>query len=103
MKYVGSLIWGAVLGAAAVMLSNAFVPIGPILAAIGGGTGVWLLGKKWGLRRYKVVAAVTWLLVVWRAIVWGVGGEHLIQLDNTGLIFLFVGWGALLAAVSLSQ
>lgn len=103
MKYIGSLIWGGMLGAAAVMLNNAFDPFGLILAAIGGGIGIWIIGKAWGFRRYKVIAALAWLLVVWRAIVWGVGGEHLVQLDNTGLVFLFAGWISLLVAVSITQ
>lgn len=102
MKLIGSLVWGGIFGVAAVLLHSAFLPFGLILSLLGSGIGIWLVGRTWGLRRYKVLASFAWILVAWRAIAWGVGGERLVQLDTTGVVFIFVGWIVLLLVVSLN-
>lgn len=97
MKLIGSLVYGAILGAAAVLLHNAYQPWGLALSLLGTGVGIWLIGRAWGLRRYKFSAALIWAAVILRAGTLGVGNELLI-LGNTagnalvvgGLITLFI-------------
>ncbi len=99
MRYVGALIWGAVLGGAAVMIYTAFPPSGLILALAGSGVGVWLIGKSWGMRRYKVLASLMWGYVVLRGGTPGVGGELLVQGNTLGNALVFAGIGTLAIAV----
>jgi hypothetical protein len=84
MKLFGSFLWGGILGAAAVLLHSAYVPFGILLALLGSGIGIWLVGRAWGLRRYKVLAAIGWAIVTWRGGSPGVGGELLVQGNFAG-------------------
>lgn len=99
MKLLGSFLWGGILGAAAVLLHSAYVPIGVLLALLGSGVGIWLLGRAWGLRRYKVLAAIAWALVTLRAGSPGVGGELLVQGNFAGNALVVAGLAMLLIAV----
>lgn len=99
MKLIGSLIWGGVLGAAAVLLHSAYLPFGLILALLGSGVGIWLLGRAWGLRRYKVLAAIGWALVTLRGGSPGVGGELLVQGNFAGNALVVGGFAMLVLAV----
>ncbi len=101
MKYIGSLIWGAVLGAAAVIIHNAFVPVGLILALLGTGVGIWAIGKAWGLRRYRVLAVLVWAGVVIRGALSGVGGELLVVGNIAGNTLIFAGVATLALAIAL--
>ena len=100
MKLVGAFIWGAILGAAAVLLHSAYVPFGLILALLGSGVGVWLVGRKWGLRRYKFLAAVGWVLVTLRGGTSGVGGELLVQGNFAGNALVVGGFVMLIFVVA---
>lgn len=101
MRYIGSLIWGAVLGAAAVMIHNAFVPVGLIIAVLGTGVGIWLIGRAWGMRRYRVLAALVWGYVALRGGLSGVGGELLVQGNNAGNTLIYAGVATLALAIAL--
>ena len=103
MKYIGSLIWGAVLGAAAVMIHNAFVPIGLIIAVVGSFVGIWLIGKEWGMRRFKVLAALAWAYVALRGGTSGVGGELLVQGNVAGNTLIYAGVATLALAIALQS
>lgn len=100
MKFVGSFIWGGVLGAAAVLLHSAYVPFGLVLALLGSGVGVWLIGKAWGMRRYKVLAAIAWALVTLRGGSPGIGGELLVQGNFAGNALVVAGFAMLVFAVT---
>ena len=100
MKLVGSFIWGVILGAAAVLLHSAYVPFGLLLALIGSGVGIWLLGRAWGMRRYKVLAAIGWALMIWRSGLPGVGGELLVQGNFAGNALVVAGFAMLVIAVT---
>lgn len=99
MKLVGSLVWGTILGAAAVLLHGAYVPFGLILALLGSGTGIWLLGRAWGMRRYKILAAIGWALAVLIGGSPGVGGELLVQGNFSGNALVIAGLAVLVLAV----
>lgn len=101
MKLVGSFIWGGVLGAAAVLLHSAYVPFGLVLALLGSAIGIWIIGRAWGLRRYKVLAAIGWTLVTLRGSLPGIGGELLIQGNFAGNALVVAGFAMLLFVVSV--
>ena len=100
MKLVGAFIWGAILGAAAVLLHSAYLPFGLILALLGSGVGVWLVGRKLGLRRYKFLATVGWVLVTLRGGTSGVGGELLVQGNFAGNALVVGGFVMLVFVVA---
>jgi hypothetical protein len=100
MKLIGSLIWGGILGAAAVLLHSAYVPFGLILALLGSGIGIWLIGRMWGLRRYKVISAMSWALVALRAGSPSVGGELLVQGNFAGNALVVGGFAMLVTAIA---
>lgn len=99
MKLVGAFVWGGVLGAAAVLLHGAYVPFGLILALLGSGLGIWLLGRGWGLRRYKVLAAIGWAFATLIGSSPGVGGELLVQGNFAGNALVIAGLAMLVFAV----
>lgn len=101
MKLLASLAWGIVLGAAAVLLHDAYVPFGLVIAILGSSMGVWLVGRMWGRRRYKVAAVFAWLGLVLRAGSLGAGNELLVQGNITGNALVVGGFLVLLAVASL--
>jgi hypothetical protein len=100
MRAFGSLLWGAILGAAAVLLHSAFVPFGVLLALLGSGVGIWLIGRAWGARRYKVLAGFGWAFMTWRGGAPGVGGEILVQGNFAGNALVVAGFAMLIVAVA---
>lgn len=98
---MASLIWGAVLGAAAVLIHNAILPVGLIIAVLGTAVGIWSLGKAWGMRRYKVFASLVWAYVALRGGTSGVGGELLVQGNMAGNTLIYAGLATLALAIAL--
>jgi hypothetical protein len=84
VNFVASLLAGIVFGFAAVLLHDVYFPFGVILSLIGSATGVWLLGRAYGRRRYKFIAILGWLGVVLNASAPGVGNELLVQGNAAG-------------------
>ena len=101
MKLILSLAYGVVLGAASVLLHNAYQPWGLALSLLGTGVGIWLIGRAWGLRRYKFFAALTWSAVILRAGTLGVGNELLVLGNTTGNALVIGGLLTLFVAVSI--
>lgn len=101
MKLVASLFFGALTGACAVLLHNFAPPFGPILSFLGTLLAIWALGRKFGKRSYKLIAALTWIYVFSKASMLGSGGELLVQGDNAGSALLFFGITALIIAIAL--
>lgn len=99
MKLIGSILWGVILGAAAVLLHDAYIPFGLILALLGTAIGVWLPGRSWGMRRYKVLTAIGWAAAVLIGGVPGVGGELLVQGNFAGNALVIAGLAAVVFAV----
>lgn len=99
MRYLYSAIFGAFVGFTAVILHNAWQPIGFILALILTYLGINLLGIKYYFRRFKVIAALSWLIVVLRAGNPGLGDELLIYGNTYGNLFLMLGFVAAVIAV----
>lgn len=99
MRLFGSFVWGAILGAAAVLLHDAYVPLGLILALLGSGVGVWMLGRAWRLRRYKILASIGWALAILVGGMPGVGGELLVQGNFAGNALVMAGLAVVVFAV----
>jgi hypothetical protein len=103
MRIILSLVYGFVLGAAAVLLHNAYQPWGLALSLIGSGLGIWLIGRAWGLRRYKFLAAFTWCALIFIASKPGVGGEILVLGNSMGNALVIGGFFTLCIAVSITD
>jgi len=101
MKLLFSIIAGALLGASATLLHTLVFPFGLIFILIGTGLGIWALGRMWRARKYKLVAAITWLYVVVQGATLGVGGELLIQGDLAGSLLVLLGTLTLVLSVFL--
>jgi hypothetical protein len=102
VKLLLSFIAGIVLGLAAVLLHDVAFPFGLILSLIGSGTGVWLLGRAYGKRRYKFVAILGWVGIVFNGAAPGVGNELLVQ-GNTAGSSLVLGGFIILVLASLAK
>ena len=67
MKYVYSLLIGGALGLGSVFIHSSFVPYGLVLSLASTVAGIWSIGRMWGGRTYKSLAAIAWLFVIVRA------------------------------------
>jgi hypothetical protein len=99
MRYLYSLIFGAFVGFSAVILHNAWQPLGLVLALLVTYLGIKLLGIKYYFRRFKIFAAAAWLFIVLRAGNPGVGDELLIYGNTYGNLFLILGFSAAVIAI----
>lgn len=101
MKLIYALVVGALLGASATLLHLLLFPLGLILGLLATVVGIWAVGRTWRLRRYKLLAAIAWLVVVVQGATLGVGGELLIQGDLAGSLLILWGTFALVLAIFL--
>ena len=101
MKLIASFLWGAVLGTAAIFLHGAYAPVGLLLALVGSAVGVWMIGRSWGKRYFKLLSMIGWFAIVIRASTLGVGGELLVQGNWAGNALVVGGLISLLIAVTV--
>jgi hypothetical protein len=101
MKLIYAVVFGALLGASATLLHLLLFPLGLILGLAATVVGIWAIGRTWRLRKYKVLAAGAWLVVVVQGATLGVGGELLIQGDLAGSLLILLGTFALVLAILL--
>ena len=101
MKYLSALLAGAVTAAAATLLHLYMPPFGIALAIIGTLTSIWSVGRIYGKRRFKVIAALGWSAIFLRASTFGSGKEIFVQGDNLGNAFFFLSFMALAIAIAL--
>jgi hypothetical protein len=101
MKIIYSVLVGALLGASATLLHLLIFPLGLILALGATVVGIWAIGRSWRLKKYKVLAAGAWLVVVVQGATLGVGGELLVQGDLAGSLLLLLGTLSLVLAIFL--
>lgn len=92
MKALTSLIFGALVGLAATLIHPTKAPFGVILALAASYLSIRWIGRYFGKKRYKLIALFGWFIVIIRAGTFGVGQELLIQGDNAGTAFLFIGF-----------
>ena len=101
MKYLSALLAGAVTAAAATLLHLFMPPFGIALAIIGTLTSIWSVGRIYGKRRFKVIAALGWSAIFLRASTFGSGKEIFVQGDNLGNAVFFLSFMALAIAIAL--
>ncbi len=101
MKFIYAALAGALFGASATLLHLWLFPLGLILGLVATVVGMWAVGRAWQLRKFKVIAAATWLVVVVQGATLGVGGELLIQGDLAGSLLVLLGTFALVLAILL--
>jgi hypothetical protein len=88
VKYLFSFLVGGLTAAGGVFLHLSYPPAGLILALAGSAATFWSIGRRYGKRRFKVVAFFGWLIVINDATKLGDGGELLVQGDRLGMTFL---------------
>jgi len=101
MKYLFAFVAGAVTAAAATLLHLFMPPFGISLAIIGTLTSIWSVGRIYGKRKFKVIAALGWSAIFLRASTFGTGKEIFVQGDNLGNAFFFLSFLALAIAIAL--
>ena len=101
MKFIYSPAIGILSGIAAVLLHIFYPPIGLVLAIIGSAATIWSIGRYYGSRTLKLIAAIAWGLILWRASSFGVGNELLVQGNSEGSALVFLGLIAVFIAIAL--
>lgn len=101
MRYVYSIIIGVTLGLGSVLLHTSLAPWGLILSLTATVSGIWSIGRKWGGRTYRSLAAAAWMFVIVRAGFPGLGQEFLIEGSPIGISLLNLGVLSLVLAVLL--
>ena len=102
MRYLFSIFLGLALGTSAILLHGAYSPAGLLLALLGSGVGIWLIGRAWNLRRYKILAALSWIAIVFRAGMYGAGNELLVEGNAMGNALVIGGAATLFIAVMVT-
>ena len=92
MKFLFSLLFGALIAVSATLIHQTLPPLGVIAGIFATYLGIWYLGRRYGKRRYKFYALIAWLVVIARAGSFGAGNELLIQGDNAGSALLMIGF-----------
>ena len=100
MKALTSVAVGIASGVAAVFLHLFFPPFGLALACLGTFAAIWAVGRKFGKRLFKLIAALAWLAIFLRAASFGTGREIFIQGDSLGNYFLALSFIALFLAIA---
>jgi len=101
MRKLYAIIIGAGLGAGSVFLHSSFVPFGLLFVLISTMVGIWSIGRMWGGRTLKILAAVAWTFVVLRAGFPGINEEYLIEGSSVGISLINIGFLALVIAILL--
>jgi len=99
MPYFYSLIFGAALGASSVFLHSLYPPIGLVLSIAATCLGIWAVGRLWGKRIYRFIAAAAWVAVVLRALYPGLNQEFLILGNTSGVSLINIGFIAVVIAI----
>ncbi len=100
MRFIYALFLGAATALLSILIHQTLPPFGVLAALIFTYFAIWLMGRNFGGRRFKVVAAIGWVALMLRAATFGVGQELLVQADVVGSTLLLLGTLILLAAIS---
>ena len=99
MRYFYSLLLGLALGAGSVFIHNIYPPVGLALTITATCLGIWVVGRLWGKRIYRFIAAVAWGFVVLRAVYPGVNQEFLVLGNTPGFSVVNIGFIAVVIAI----
>jgi len=101
MRKLYAIVIGTGLGAGSVILHSSLVPFGLIFVLLATLVGIWSIGRMWGGRVLKILAAVAWTIVVLRAGFPGINEEYLIEGSAVGISLINMGFLALVIAILL--
>jgi len=101
MNYFSAVLTGVVTAVAATFLHLFMPPFGIALAIIGTFTSIWSVGRTFGKRRFKLIAALGWSVIFLRASNFGAGKEIFVQGNDLGNAFFFLSFLALAIAIAL--
>lgn len=101
MKYLFAVLVGVVTAVAATFLHLFLPPFGITLAIIGTFTSIWSVGRTYRKRRFKIIAALGWSAIFFRASTFGAGKEIFVQGNDLGNAYFFLSFLALAIAVAL--
>jgi len=101
MRKLYAIVIGAGLGAGSVFLHSSLVPFGLIFVLLATLIGIWSIGRLWGGRTLKILAAVAWTFVVLRAGFPGINEEYLIEGSSIGISLINLGFLILIIAILL--
>jgi hypothetical protein len=99
MRYLLSILFGLALGASSVFIYSFFPPVGLVLSIAATSIGIWAVGRLWGKRIYRFIAAAAWGFVILRAGFPGINEEYLIQGNSTGVSLINFGFIAVVIAI----
>jgi hypothetical protein len=99
MRYLLSILFGLALGASSVFIYSFFPPVGLVLSIAATSIGIWAVGRLWGKRIYRFIAAAAWGFVILRAGFPGINEEYLIQGNSTGVALINFGFIAVVIAI----
>lgn len=99
MRYLYSIILGVALGASSVFLYSLYPPVGLVLSITATFVGIWAVGRLWGKRSYRFIAAAAWGFIILRAGFPGLNEEYLLQGDAIGVSLINFGFIAVVIAI----
>ena len=100
MSWFIALVYGGATAVVAILLHQTLPPYGVVCSLILSYLSIWSIGRRYGRRGYKFLAAVGWITVLLRGSLFGEGQELLVQGDAVGSTLLLLGTLTVLAAVA---
>lgn len=91
---------GAASAVVAILIHQTLPPIGVLTGLMFTYISIWLVGRKFAARKYKVYAAIGWTFAMLRAATFGSGQELLVQGDGVGTSILLIGVFVAFAAIA---
>ena len=95
MKYLLSLVFGALVGISGTFLHNGYRPLGVIVSLAALAMGSRLIRNMYLSKLASSLFGIGWLLIIVRGSSLGNGGEILIEANLFGNVFVFGGLGLL--------
>lgn len=99
MKYLLSLVFGALVGISGTFLHNGYRPLGVIVSLAAVLMGTRLIRNMYLSKLASAFFGIGWIFIIVRASSLGNGGEILIEANLFGNVFVFGGLGLLAISV----
>jgi hypothetical protein len=91
MKYLLSLVFGALVGISGTFLHNGYRPLGVIVSLAALAMGTRLIRNMYLSKLASALFGIGWIFIIVRASSLGNGGEILIEANLFGNVFVFGG------------
>ena len=99
MKYLLSLVFGALVGISGTFLHNGYRPLGVIVSLAAVSMGTRLIRNMYLSKLASALFGIGWIFIIVRGSSLGNGGEILIEANLFGNVFVFGGLGLLAISV----